>query len=128
MNAREFEGHLSQFFVDLRRITSSKGVEYANDTTDQLANFKRLAVQLGLLPEQVALVYLTKHLDSIQHAVRTGKVLSEPLHGRCLDAVLYLILLDAIHTEKLAAQTPSEKLDLDHDPMPPSASGVRFGQ
>lgn len=112
MNASEFSDRLTQFFTDLRKITGSKGVEYANDT-DQLANFKRLATQLGLKPEQVCLVYLTKHLDSIQHAVRTGKVLSEPLHGRCLDAVLYLILLDAIDAETKKNETVSERLGLD---------------
>jgi hypothetical protein len=117
----EFLDHLSGFFADLRKLTDSKGVEYAN-SDDQLANFKRLSARVGIEPEKVNYVFLTKHLDSIEHAIRTGKTLSEPLRGRCLDAVLYLILLSALDHEKNATplacvKTPSERLGLD--PLPP---------
>ena len=78
----------------LRDLTITKGIEYANDQ-DQLANFMRLGQRLGLRPEAVILVYLTKHLDAIDSYVRTGTVHSEPISGRIDDAILYLILLKA---------------------------------
>jgi hypothetical protein len=79
----------------LMHLTDTKGREYAN-SDDQLANFKRLSTQLGLTPEQVITVYMTKHLDSINSYVRNPEQdLSEPIDGRIDDAILYLILLKA---------------------------------
>ncbi len=83
----------------MHELTASKGVEYAN-SDDQLANFKRLSEKLGLTPEAVNLVYLTKHIDAIESYVKNGKSNSEPIHGRIEDAILYLILLKSIIVEK----------------------------
>jgi hypothetical protein len=94
----EFDQHLTRFFLELRRITGTKGAEYS-DAEDQLSIFKELSRDLGISPAKVAVVFLSKHLKSIKRALRTGQVLSEPLHGRITDAVLYLILIDAIVAE-----------------------------
>jgi hypothetical protein len=84
----------------LIELTDSKGREYAN-SSDQLANFKRLATRLGLSPAQVVMVYLTKHLDSIDSWISNPhQDLSEPIDGRIDDAILYLILLKAISHEQ----------------------------
>ena len=97
VNSTEFESrYLRDTLERLIELTRSKGREYAN-SDDQLANFKRLALRLGLTPAQVCTVYLTKHLDSIDSWVRNpDQDLSEPIEGRIDDAILYLILLKAI--------------------------------
>lgn len=112
MTKTDFLKLLDGVAADLRKLSVTKGVEYANDETDQLANFKRLAQALNTSPEVICSVYLTKHLDAIQNFVRrsgTGQmvVTSEPIRGRILDAILYLVLLRAIIED--AAINPGEK-------------------
>lgn len=92
-------------FGSIDKLNRSKGVEYTgHEGADNVhANFDRLARDLKLTPEQVLMVYLTKHLDSIKNYVNMVSVpesevpvnftLSEPIEGRIDDAILYLILL-----------------------------------
>jgi uncharacterized protein (DUF849 family) len=94
VNGSDFLQLIDSTAEQLQRLTATKGAEYAN-SENQLANFKRLGKRLGLKPEAVILVYLTKHLDAIDSYVRTGRVHSEPIEGRIDDAILYLILLKA---------------------------------
>ena len=95
MNKADFQRVLRETSDTLQVLTDSKGREYAN-SCDQLANFKRLSAQLGLTKEQVVMVYLAKHLDSIHSYVRNpDQDLSEPIQGRIHDAILYLVLLKA---------------------------------
>lgn len=109
MNHQTFEDIIDQTFVTMHSLTASKGIEYAN-SDDQLANFKRLSGELGLSPEAVNLVFLTKHIDSIKNFVRSGgESESEPIFGRIDDAILYLILLKSIITEKQAANPVMEE-------------------
>lgn len=100
MKKSDFQDLLTATHNTLRALTDTKGEEYANSgerrDTDQLANFKRLAAEMGITPEQVLNVYLTKHMDGIKSYIRTGKVLSEPIEGRIDDAILYLILLKGL--------------------------------
>ena len=96
MNGSEFAYLLDATHQRLVDLTATKGREYAN-SDDQLANFKRLSATLGISPEAVCFVYLTKHLDSIQSHLRCPeKLLSEPIEGRIDDAILYLILLKGL--------------------------------
>jgi hypothetical protein len=100
MNHEKFKLVIAETFDTINQLTASKGVEYSN-SDDQLANFKRLGLELGLSPEAVNLVYLTKHLDSIKNFVRKGGIQpsSEPIQGRIDDAILYLILLKSLIIE-----------------------------
>jgi len=108
MKKTEFLAILEDTAETLRCLTDSKGQEYAG-SDDQLANFKRLGNALGLPAEAILLVYLTKHMDSIQSYVRAltsdnlkhAPSLSEPITGRIDDAILYLILLKAIIIESV---------------------------
>lgn len=96
MTSAEFEGLLNATFNHLIELTQTKGAEYAH-SADQLANFKRLSERLGMTPEAVLMVYLTKHLDSIESYIREPSMcLSEPINGRIDDAILYLCLLKGL--------------------------------
>lgn len=93
----EFQKHLMQQVEEMR---TTKGKEYAN-SEDRFANFKRLASELGMSPEQVLWVYLTKHLDAIRSYIRTQQTHStEPIQGRIVDAITYLTLLAGIIFER----------------------------
>ena len=96
----------------LHALTASKGEEYARSDDDQLANFKRQAVEFGMMPEKILGVYLNKHLDSIKIYIKHKSpdsvyALAEPIEGRIDDAILYLLLLKAmVVEEKEATQNP----------------------
>lgn len=101
MNNSQFQDLINGQFHELMRISATKGLEYARDATDRLANFKRLAKELSLEPEQVLWVYWTKHKDAIIWFInnlnsKSNVPLSEPIEGRIDDAILYLLLLKGL--------------------------------
>jgi hypothetical protein len=104
MTKTEFENLIDEQFAEILRLTKSKGEEYSR-SDDQLANFKRGAADLGLLPEQIWAVYFSKHIDSIKSYVKNltnpnAPKLSEPIEGRIDDAILYLLLLKGLIRDK----------------------------
>ena len=98
MTYDDFDKLLDKMIEEERGIGTTKAREYTQG--DRLDNFKRLAKELGITPQQVLWVYLKKHLDSIASYVRTQKVLSEPIQGRIMDARVYLSLLRGLIEEE----------------------------
>ncbi len=94
MTHAKFEAITESIFHQIRDMAVSKGREYAGDA-ERFDNFNRLAVRTGLRRQQVWQVYFTKHLDAIETFIREeGKVpTSEPILGRIVDALTYLMLL-----------------------------------
>lgn len=110
MKKDAYRALVNETFEEIIILSMTKGEEYSNND-DQLANFKRLSIKLGLTPEQVLLVYLTKHLDSIDHYVKTQSInvispirISEPIEGRIDDAINYLCLLKGLIQERTGLQ------------------------
>jgi hypothetical protein len=92
MNYDTFETEIVDRLFELeKQIGITKGHEYTQG--DRLDNFKRLAQECGITPEQVLWIYLKKHLDSIVYYIREGKLESETLESRIVDARVYLSLL-----------------------------------
>lgn len=65
MNYKEFEHLLDRIVAKEKEIGKTKAVEYTQND-DRLDNFKRLAKELGLAPEQILSVYLKKHLADVK--------------------------------------------------------------
>jgi hypothetical protein len=99
MNQTAFEAYTNNLLRQSAELLVSKGREYAG-SEDRLGNFKRGAAATGTTPETVALIYLTKHLDSIQTYVRDGRKGSEPIQGRIADLLNYVVLLGALICER----------------------------
>lgn len=99
MTFDSFDKFQRELFDEIMAMRDSKGAEYANDS-DRFANFKRLAVKNGVSPLVVANIFMTKHLDSIDHYIKTGREGSEPIRGRFIDAILYLMLMAGIQHEE----------------------------
>lgn len=98
MNGEEFEKTIHALHEKLLQLTATKGAEYTQGRDNRFDNFERQAEALGLTREQVLLVFLNKHLDSIttyvkDRALARGREYSEPMTGRVDDAILYLLLL-----------------------------------
>lgn len=108
MNGEEFEKSIHALHEKLLQLTATKGAEYTQGRDNRFDNFERQAEALGLTREQVLLVFLNKHLDSIttyvkDRALNRGRVYSEPMTGRVDDAILYLLLLRGMMEKNEAA-------------------------
>jgi hypothetical protein len=104
MNKAEFRQSLDEIHTRMKQLTFTKGEEYSRREESQFANFERGARDLGMLREQILMVYLSKHLDAITCWVRdlSNNILfgvSEPIVGRIDDALLYLMLLRGMAAE-----------------------------
>lgn len=107
MNREQFREFLNELVEKEYKLNMTKGREYAKDE-DVLSNFKSAAEDLGVTPWQAWGLYFKKHVDAILNYCRTGRVLSESLLSRILDARLYLALLAAMEQE----QASSSKYEL----------------
>ena len=67
--------------------------EYARSIDNVFANFQRVGKYVGILQEQVLMVYLLKHIDGIMAYVNGHKSQRESVEGRITDAIVYLLLL-----------------------------------
>ena len=111
MDQKEFSIVVDNTIKSTAHLLVVKGEEYAG-SADRLANFKRGAQLTGTTPLQTALIYASKHYDSICTYIRkesTGEtqVLSEPIEGRFDDLINYCILMKALVLE-------NEQADLRH--------------
>ena len=108
MDQKEFSIVVDNTIKSTAHLLVVKGEEYAG-SADRLANFKRGAQLTGTTPLQTALIYASKHYDSICTYIRkesTGEIqkLSEPIEGRFDDLINYCILMKAIVIE---SKTPN---------------------
>jgi hypothetical protein len=104
MTPNEFNALVVDTVKAVDGLSNKKGPEYSNNS-DRLSNFKDLSKEIGIIPEQVLWVYLSKHLSSIKThlsniSLNIIKELSEPIDGRIHDAILYLLLLKALLKER----------------------------
>lgn len=82
----------------------NKGKAYSG-SEDSLDNFKRNAKNLGLTKYQVLSVYMNKHIDSINNAIKEHpdfpEDATEGMRGRIIDAINYLTILWSLIQEDL---------------------------
>ena len=70
-----------------------KGADYTIGSTDKLANFNRGADFFGARPAQVLGIYLWKHVTAIFNFIKSdGQAESEPIRGRIVDVINYMLL------------------------------------
>ena len=117
MKSSEFRNSIDQLHARLVELTATKGEEYKRREDNQFANFERGAKALGLTREQVLMVYLSKHLDSITTFVKDQanpdtpvREYAEPITGRIDDAILYLLLLRGMVTECDSPRAPEDSI------------------
>lgn len=101
MEPKKFAEMVELFQEEENKILDWKSGEYTQGV-DKLQNFKEVASFLGTSPENVALTYLLKHVQSISLAVRTGNYVwawekegGEGMKQRFADAVNYIRLVAA---------------------------------
>lgn len=93
MTFSEFDAVADRIITEVKRMRDTKGKEYAG-TKDRFDNFNRLAARTGVPREIVWQVYFTKHIDALESFLKTGETSSnEPIEGRIVDCITYLLLL-----------------------------------
>ena len=98
MTFEEYKKYWDGLIAEAWGIQITKGVDYAG-REDKLANFKKRAAASGISPLQVLSIYMGKHLDSIESFIREGKLESEPIRGRIIDAINYLSFIEPLASE-----------------------------
>lgn len=97
-----FERLNDEVFASVKHILKGKGTEYRTNN-DVTSNFKSNAEELGLTKYQVWSVYFTKHIKSIMSSIKSSPSnpsnavkSNETLDSRIVDAIAYLLLLNAM--------------------------------
>jgi hypothetical protein len=113
MKPDDFVLLIDETFRNLHNLSKTKGREYSG-VNDRFANFKEIAKDLIITPEQALWVYFYKRFCSIRThihdiAVNNPRVLSEPIEGRIDDAILYLLLLKGLLRDRDFERTPANE-------------------
>lgn len=97
MTQNELQDRSEEIFLEIRKMLQVKAADYA-PAGDRLGNFRRRATIQRADAAQICFSDMLKHIDAM------GVWLSKPkeilpvqtLHERIMDALTYLILLDAL--------------------------------
>lgn len=100
----EAEKRTDALFKECIKVLRSKGADYAGSGGNVHDNFIRNAQRLGLTKYQVWALYFNKHVDAINNSIKRSptypQVESEPLRGRIVDAINYLVRLESMVSEE----------------------------
>lgn len=95
-----------------------KGADYTIGTGDKLHNFRTVAGMLDLSMEKTWSVYFYKHVSAIFAYCKKGQVESEPIEGRIMDCIVYLLLLHKMTKEREREVKMRAALDGTLSPVP----------
>lgn len=102
MTITERDKHTEDLFSECLAIMHGKGSAYSG-TDDANSNFKRNAERLGASKYQILMIYLNKHYDGIMNAIKLNPEApveqTESMHGRIVDIINYLVILDSLLKE-----------------------------
>lgn len=98
MTQEQVKQHFAELILQIMKTREAGHAEYAGGA-NAFGNFERLHDDLGMSREAVLWVYLRKHLDGILSYIKGHTSQRESVHGRILDTIVYLMLLDAMITE-----------------------------
>lgn len=100
---------IREFQTQERLMHDLKQEEYVRTDVNCFANFDAVAGFMNVLPEQVCMIYLMKHIQSLQNAISAGRYEFvwaqegtgvEGLKQRIADVRNYLLLLAGILDRK----------------------------
>lgn len=103
MTIDEANKRSEELFIECKKVLKDKGADYSGDG-DVHDNFIRNGQRLGLTKYQVWALYFNKHVDAINNSIKRSptypQVESEPLRGRVVDAINYLVRLESMIYEE----------------------------
>ena len=97
MTIQERDQLAVKVFAQCQEILHRKGVDSSVDDDDANRNFTEQAKRLGLTPYQVWSVYVGKHIDRVQNAIRRNpaapKMAGEDIGESAKDIINYMVIL-----------------------------------
>lgn len=96
MTKEDYAKHVQAFLHEMETVTTAKNVDYSAGHDDAMANYYELSNASGVTPFQAWMVLFMKHVTAIMRFSKVGNVVSEPIHGRFIDAANYMMLGDAL--------------------------------
>ena len=93
MNYKKLDKIIKNQITQILQTRDDGQKEYARNIDNVFANVQRVGKYVGILQEQVLMVYLLKHIDGIMAYVNGHKSQREGVEGRITDAIVYLLLL-----------------------------------
>ena len=102
MNYKKLDKIIKNQITQILQTRDDGQKEYARNIDNVFANFQRVGKYVGILQEQVLMVYLLKHIDGIMAYVNGHKSQREGVEGRITDAIVYLLLLRGMVDENRA--------------------------
>ena len=122
MTITQRDKHTEDLFSECLSVLHGKGNAYSGEE-DANSNFKRNAERLGATKYQVLMIYLNKHYDGIMNAVKFNPDYpvekTEGMHGRIVDVINYLVILDSLLKEdKQWEEHPEQKTKLKKSNQP----------
>ena len=113
MEVKDFEKDVQDIFDQCQKLLISKGREYQSTNKEQsnvFENFERNGRNLDLPPETILWIYFSKHIDSLATLIKDiqndksfeeiNQNLSEPISGRVVDAINYLLIFNSMIKER----------------------------
>lgn len=94
---------MTQIFDECQQTREKAHDEYAHDDANALANFERIASELGITREKVWYIYAKKHWDGILAHINGHVSQREDVRGRIKDEIVYLVLLWAMVLDNIEA-------------------------
>ena len=102
MNSDKRDKLIQVLLNECRKILLAKGQAYSGDV-DANSNFKRNAERLGMTKYQILMVYMNKHFDGINNAIKVNPMYpqekTEGMKSRIIDAINYLCILHTLTEE-----------------------------
>lgn len=101
MTHDEWNVFAEKFVQGMKDLLVAKGKDYNDGTADRLQNFKNIAAETGVSPQQAALVLCAKHWDAIKRHCRGHLCTTEPLEQRLLDVANYMVLIAGLERDRI---------------------------
>lgn len=99
MDLKERNDRIRDFFREAEAILIAKGKDY-NPTGIAFEDIKQTAKDLGVVPEKVLWVFMTKHIAAVRSYIEKGAVASEPVDGRLKDLANYCAMMAVLIGDK----------------------------
>ena len=119
MQKHEFKMLVAERVDKIKSVLTAKAEEYARG--DRLSNFKKAATMLDCSPEEALLGFVSKHwvaLIDFIYDIDEGVVQTQDRWDEKLgDIINYMILLEALVTERLADDTDAKEVKPDYKAM-----------
>lgn len=104
------DAEIDKMLDECIRTLSTKGAEYTGGSPDRLNNFRMVGTDVDVPMEKVWYTYFNKHLRALQSYIKNGCTVksNEPIQGRIMDLIVYLLLFNKMTLEIERKRTPAE--------------------